>query len=260
MIPYFFGTSDDQLFGVYLAPRASVARAAAVLLVPPIGISYQRTHYALRLIAQQLADAGLHVLRFDFRGTGDSSGNIGVGQFDKWLDDIELAVNELIDISGAHALSMVGLQMGAVLAIEAIVKRKINIKSLVLWDPVVSGSDYLANLQNIQQGLLASRRVLPEKSDELLGAHYPPDLLSHFESIRLTERTEMPPADRVALVVSDDLPQYRSLLMKMQSHWPDVNYRLVDAPVKWDDLASAYEGRMTGPTIRAVAETAGSLA
>jgi pimeloyl-ACP methyl ester carboxylesterase len=260
MIPYFFGPSDDPLFGVYLPPRASVARAASVLLVSPIGIFYQRTHYALRLMAQQLADAGLHVLRFDFHGLGDSSGNIGAGQFDKWLDDIEVAASELIDTSGTGDLSVVGLQMGAALAVEAMVNRKINVKSLVLWDPVISGSDYLANLQSIQQDLLAGRRELPGNSDELLGAHFPSDLRRHIASIHLAERTVMPRVDRAALVVSDDLPQYRSLLKKMQSHLPDLIFRHVDAPVKWDDLGSAYEGRMTGPTIRVVAETTGSLA
>jgi pimeloyl-ACP methyl ester carboxylesterase len=260
MIPYFFGSFDDPLFGAYLPPRASVAREAAVLLISPIGINYQRTHYALRLMAQQLADEGLHVLRFDFHGMGDSSGSIGAGQFEMWLDDIELAASELIDISGTSDLTLVALHMGAVLAIEAMVNRKINVKSLVLWDPVVSGRDYLANLQSIQQDLIAGRREPPGESDELLGAHFPPDLRNKIASIHLVERTGMPSADRVALVVSDDLPQYRSLLKKLKSHWPDIIYQLVDAPVKWDDLRSAYEGRMTGPTIRAAAETTGSLA
>ncbi len=260
MIPYFFGTSDDQLFGVYHPPRASVARAAGVLLVSPIGIFYQRTHYAIRLVAQQLADSGLHVLRFDLHGMGDSSGNIGAGQFDKWIDDIQLATNELIDASGATDLSIVGLHMGAVLAIEAIVNRKIDVTSLVLWDPVISGSDYLASVMSIQQQLLSGRRKLPDESDELLGTYFPPDLRSRIASIHLTERTELPAVDRAALIVSDELPQYRALQEKMQSHWPELTYRRVEAPVKWDDLASAYEGRMTGPAIRAVAETTGSLA
>ena len=260
MIPYFFGPPDDPLYGVYHPPRASVARAAGVLLVSPIGIFYQRTHYALRLVAQQLADAGLHVLRFDFHGLGDSSGNIGTGQFEKWMDDVELAANELIDTSAASDLSVVALQMGAVLATEAIANRKIDVKSLVLWDPVVSGSDYLADLQRIQHDLLAERRKLPGESDELLGAHFPADLRNKIASIHLAERAEMPKADRAALIVSDDLPRYRILQEKMQSHWPELTYRLVEASVKWDNLGSAYEGRMTGPTIRAVAETAGSLA
>jgi len=263
MMPYFFGNSDEPLFGVYQPPRASISRDAAVLLCSPIGIFYQRTHYALRLLAQHLAEAGLHVLRFDYHGVGDSSGIVEAGEFDRWLDNIELAVNELLDASGATDLTVVGLHSGAVLAIEALLNRKIKTKGLVLWDPVVSGSDYLASLEEIQAQLIALRDwpgTPSQPTDELLGTHFPEDLRARLCGINLAERECMPDVERTALVVSDDRPEYRALLNRMQNRWPDAVYQPINSPVQWDTLGAAFEGRMTGPIIRAVAETTGSLA
>lgn len=260
MTPYFFGSPEEPLFGVYSPPRASVARDAAVLLCAPIGIWYQRSHYAIRLVALQLAEAGFHVLRFDYHGIGDSGGSVGAGEFDRWLDDVALAANELFETSGARDLTIVGLHMGAALAIEALANRDIKAKGLVLWDPVVSGREFLSTLERIQE-VLASRRQLPLKpTDELLGTRFPETLRSRIQGIHLAERTNMPDAERAALVVSEDRPDFRTLLERMQNRWPDVVYRPLTEPVRWDSLAAAYEGRMTGPIIRAVAETAGSLA
>jgi alpha/beta superfamily hydrolase len=71
----------------------------------------------MRLLAKQLSDAGLHVLRFDYHGTGDSSGEVGAGQFDVWVNDVALAADELLEISGVDSLTVVGLRTGAQLAI-----------------------------------------------------------------------------------------------------------------------------------------------
>ena len=71
MIPCQFGPDGQQRLGIYHAPRASVAGEGGVVLCAPIGQEYMRTHRPLRQLALALADAGLHVLRFDYHGTGD---------------------------------------------------------------------------------------------------------------------------------------------------------------------------------------------
>lgn len=254
MTPYFFGAEEEPLFGVYMPPRSSVARDAAVLLCGPIGIEYQRTHYALRLVVQQLARAGFHALRFDYHGIGDSSGEVGAGQFDRWIDDIALAAHELFEISGVEDLTIVGLRMGAALAIEALAERDIKATSLVLWDPVVSGSEYLSTLEKIQAELASKRGAPLQPTDELLGARFPQDLRAAIQEIDLSKRTSMPNAKSVALVVSEDKSEFRSLFKRMQESWPDAVYQSTSEPVKWDNLAAVYEGRMSGPIMRAVAD------
>src|ERR1700691_4956861 len=142
MMPYFFGEEENPLFGVYAPPRASVARNAAILLCSPIGMEYLRSHYAIRLVALQLAKVGFHVLRFDYHGLGDSNSDLDVGQFERWTKDIELAVRELYEISDAQDLIIVGLRMGAALAVETLASQHIKAKGIVFWDPVLSGREY----------------------------------------------------------------------------------------------------------------------
>jgi uncharacterized protein len=259
MTPYFFGPEEGPLFGVYTPPRASVARDAAVLLCAPIGMEYQRTHYAVRLVGAQLAKAGFHVLRFDYHGVGDSSGQVGVSQFDRWLDDIALAARELIELSDAQNLIVVGLRTGALLAIEALANRDIKAKAIVLWDPVVSGSEYLSMLEQIHFELVSMRPVPVQPGDELLGARFPKDLRTAIQGINLIEISTMPDSQCAALVVSEDSSEFRALLERMQSRWPDALYRATGEPVRWNTISAVYEGRMTGPIIRAVSEAVESL-
>jgi uncharacterized protein len=257
MTPYFFGDDEEPLFGVYEPPRASVARGAAVLLCSPIGMEYQRAHYALRLVAAQLAKAGFHVLRFDYHGIGDSSGQVSTGQFDRWLDDIELAARELNEISGAQDLIIVGLRMGAVLAIEALSNRDINAKAIVLWDPVVVGREYLAMLEDLHSQLLLNRNAPLKPTDELMGARFPHDLRAAIQRVNLVECSKLPDSQIAALIVSEDSSDYRALLGRLQKS--NTVYRAMSEPVTWNTIAAAYEGRITGPIMRAVSEAVENL-
>ena len=260
MIPYFFGEEENPLFGVYAPPRASVARSAAVLLCSPIGLEYLRTHYATRLVALQLAKAGFHVLRFDYHGVGDSGGNIDVGQFEQWIKDIELAVSELYEMSGAQDLIVAGLRMGAALAVETLASRHIKTKGIVLWDPVLAGREYLSTLEAMHAELVSSRTLPANPTDELVGTLFPQDLRTAIQGVNLTKRLCMMEAQGVALVVSDDRPDYRDLFRGMQDLWSNPIYRTTNEPIQWNNLAVAYEARLTGPITRAVSEAVESLA
>ena len=91
MKPVYFGKTGKQLFGVYHEPQARRAVDAAVLLCYPLVQEYMRTHWALRKLAGLLAREGHHVLRFDYTGTGDSTGDVETGSVTQWCADIRLA-------------------------------------------------------------------------------------------------------------------------------------------------------------------------
>jgi exosortase A-associated hydrolase 2 len=259
MTPFYFGPDKAPLFGLYSPPDAAVARQAAVLMCAPIGTEYMRTHYAIRLVGSQLAKAGFHVLRFDYHGTGDSSGTVDAGQFDLWLDDVALAAKELLDSSGVQDLTLVGLRMGAVLAVEALASRKIKANCLVLWDPVVSGGEYLATIAKLHAEKAALRKAPLRASDELGGLRFPQDLRASIQGVDIACRLQKADIQKVALIVSEDLPQYGALLNSLRSRSPETMFRALGDPADWDSLEGAYEGRMTGPIMRAVAEAVQNL-
>ena len=85
----YFGSSERALLGVYSPPEAALEREAVVLLCHPAPQEYMRSHWALRQLAARLAAAGLHVLRFDYSGTGDSAGDSSAGaSLEAWRADV----------------------------------------------------------------------------------------------------------------------------------------------------------------------------
>jgi alpha/beta superfamily hydrolase len=146
MIPLYFGAGDQQLFGIYEpARRSGGAKRAAVLCNPP-GSEYVHAHRAIRNLALRLSKAGLHVLRFDYYGTGDSAGDSDEGNPHRWCDDIEAAMSELKDMTGAMQVTLIGLRFGANLAARVAGRDLRGVEALVLWEPLASGHDSVASL------------------------------------------------------------------------------------------------------------------
>jgi pimeloyl-ACP methyl ester carboxylesterase len=146
MTPLFFGSSQRRLYGAYDPPQGARAGARGVVLCYPWGQEYLRAHRSVRRLANMLAAVGCHVLRFDYFGTGDSMGTAHEVTRRGWEQDIETAIEELQDTSGATQVSLVGLRLGATLAAHVAVRKKKLVHTLVLWDPVVSGPEYLEEL------------------------------------------------------------------------------------------------------------------
>ena len=150
MNPFFFGSRERALYGVYHPPRVQgrgrgpVGREGVVLCYP-FGVEYMRAHRAFRQLTTLLTRQGLHVLRFDYYGTGDSMGEGSEADLAGWTGDVGTAIQELRDTAGLARVGLIGLRLGGALAARAAVGRD-DVDRLVLWDPVVSGSHYLASL------------------------------------------------------------------------------------------------------------------
>jgi pimeloyl-ACP methyl ester carboxylesterase len=229
MIPNFFGSSDKPLFGVYHPPRTARPRDSGVLLCYPAPQEYMRTHWAFRKLAVMLAKEGFHVFRFDYFGTGDSSGKTEEGRLATWRENIVTAARELKDLASVSKVSAVGFRLGATLAATA---PGLSLTDLVLWEPVVRGLIYLGELELIQAKLLSTAlkpRWRPsERPAELLGFAFPPALEEELRTVDLV-RDKPPRASRAAIMISDDRPVFRELhasyeqrgLPSVYKHVPD---------------------------------------
>lgn len=209
MRPLFFGTGARKLYGVYhpASPGAAPGgRSRGVLLCYPGVQEYNVTHAAFRKLATMLARSGLHVLRFDYFGTGDSSGAMGTGSPEEWVTDIRTAAAELSDLCGIPALSIVGFRLGAALAARA-VSEGLAVQDLVLWDPVVVGRDYVKELEQKDrlQNLLLMHPTsrFQRMKQELLGYPFPPPLRASLEGIDL-RNVSMASAAKIMLMVTEE--------------------------------------------------------
>jgi pimeloyl-ACP methyl ester carboxylesterase len=146
MTPFYFGDRRRRLFGIYEPAVASSVNKRAAVLCYPWGPEYLNAHRAMRQLAIRLSATGIHTLRFDFFGTGDSAGEMVDADLAGWETDIELAIEELRDIVGLARVTLIGLRLGATLAARVAARRPGDIEALVLWDPIQSGMDYLTSL------------------------------------------------------------------------------------------------------------------
>lgn len=148
MRPFFFGRAECPLFGIHHPPLTRGAAAGAALLCNPFGQEAIRAHRIYRVMAGKLARAGWHVLRFDYFGTGDSSGASEEGGEAQWIEDVLDASDELASSTGVSRLAWIGLRYGATLAALAAERAPRELAELVLWDPIVDGRVYLSELRD----------------------------------------------------------------------------------------------------------------
>jgi hypothetical protein len=159
---FFFGPSNQQVFASYHPPVGGNGQVLTVIC-PPLFNEYMRTQLALRELAISLAEKGQHVLRLDYRGTGDSFGDLGEIAISDWVEDIALAVRE---------------------------------GRLVLWDPVPSGAGYLQALRRIQvaieQDLSLSRAERREILHEYAGYRLSERMLEEFRLLDASAYSSVP--------------------------------------------------------------------
>jgi pimeloyl-ACP methyl ester carboxylesterase len=193
--PFFFGPCNQQVFAIYHPPIGGSGQVLTVIC-PPLFNEYMRTHPALRELAVALAEKGQHVLRFDYRGTGDSFGELGEVAISDWVEDIALAVREGREISGSSVVRLLGVRAGALLACGSVGALD-DIHRLVLWDPVPDGAGYLQALRriqvaNIEGNLYLSRAERRQTLHEYAGHRLSERMLQEFRSLDASAYLSVP--------------------------------------------------------------------
>ncbi|HTR84321.1 MAG TPA: alpha/beta hydrolase [Reyranella sp.] len=121
----------------------------AVLICPGIAYDALLSHASLRLLGDDLAEAGYPTLRFDYPGTADACDD-GIeeagGHWNAWRRSVDAAANWLKATTGARRLIVCGLRGGGMLATLAAAARD-DVAGLVLLAPVLRGQSYMRQLQ-----------------------------------------------------------------------------------------------------------------
>jgi len=166
--------------------------ATGVVLVPPLLHELPRSRRFLTEVANEFASMGLPCLRFDFHGTGDSSGDGEALDFDSMQRDLDAAVNALREKTGIARLALVAWR-GSALAVQAWLKRGGTAELVVLWEPIVDGAGWLQELLMGDAGERASRppprpgvsRLTDPSDGQLMGFPASPRLREDLEQSRL---------------------------------------------------------------------------
>lgn len=138
-LPFFLPIGAGQRYCIY-QPAAGAAHA--VLFVPPFGEELNRSRRMLALQARALARRGIASLRIDLDGCGDSSGEFEDARWEQWRADLAAAAGWL-QAQGHTSLSLVGLRLGCLLALDAAGQFPLAPRKMVLWQLPASGQHYL---------------------------------------------------------------------------------------------------------------------
>jgi dienelactone hydrolase len=238
--PVWFGAEHRPLLGWFHGPPEGRARGG-VVVCPPIGRDYIQAQYALRLLAEQLAELGLCVLRFDYDGTGDSAGDdTDPGRVTAWTDSVRLALQYMRD-HGPTSLTVVAMRFGATLA-GTVAAHEEGVDGLVLWDPVVSGAAYLSEQRAMSAFASTVRSPLEDGAVEAPGMIFSPETARDLRSLDLSATTG-PLARRVLVLTRPDRSSAR------------LARRLAMAHVEWAEATGQAELMDYGPPVQALPGT-----
>jgi uncharacterized protein len=257
MMPFFFGDADQPLYGVHHEPLGYSNRDTALLVCHSLGREYMRTHRGMMMFSEQMAQAGYHVLRFDYFATGDSYGLDGEGRLERWIDDIGVAGQEIKDLAGVEKLSLVGLRIGASLAYLAAARG--YIENLIMWDPVIDGADYIKKLESFSRAYYGDLERFPVSrrdevdagADDLLGNAWPPAMRSSIAGIDLLAIENLH-VDSASLVLSENNPAYAELEAHLSAMPCTAHHYYTDENPRWNELSALGDALTMHQTLAAI--------
>ena len=235
--PFHFGPPDTPLFGLFHAPAESPSRECCMVVCPPMGHEYVQFHRALRILAERLSGAGFPVLRFDYYGCGDSSGDAYACTVERWLEDTAAAAAEAVRRSGRRRVCLVGQRLGASLACLAGAEIA-EAEGLVLWDAVQDGRRYLAELQHMHREMMLTAHVLEDRGRrtpghaEALGFPLPDALLAGLGQVDLMSLPRRP-ARRTLVIETNSESRAHGLAGRLQTLGAAVESRTVQVGGPW---------------------------
>ncbi|OGV54033.1 MAG: hypothetical protein A2X45_06560 [Lentisphaerae bacterium GWF2_50_93] len=135
--PYIFENRQQKLFGILHQPEGQ-QKQTAVIFMHGWGTYRIGPHRLFVEAAREFAAAGFTCLRFDFRGRGESEGNVAGTTLLDMIDDAGQAVREMLKQPGISQVVFLGLCSGGEVAVGAAASDP-NVDGLVLLSTPLLG-------------------------------------------------------------------------------------------------------------------------
>ena len=146
--PVAFG-EGQTLLSMLTVPEGET-HCPGVVICAPFGHEHTMAYRPLRTLAQRIAEEGRPVIRFDWPGAGDSAdaASNGLSGARKWTVPTAEAVELMREITGTADVSLVGLGVGATVAVLAAAADP-AVSEVVLLAPFATGRAFLQDLQEL---------------------------------------------------------------------------------------------------------------
>jgi alpha-beta hydrolase superfamily lysophospholipase len=240
--PLYLASGDHALFG-WLHRPAGQAGALGLVICNPFGYESIAAHRSLRAIAEAAAGVGIPALRFDYAGTGDAQDlEPGATELEAWPHDVLAAVGELQRRTRVERVCLLGLRLGAALAVQAACESKV-VSGLIAVAPVISGRRYLRELRTAKLAAARGRSqaplVGPAGASEFSGFMLSAASLEAIAQLDLMSLSSAPALD-ILVIDRSDLPGARAWSEQLSGLGVRVQHNV---------LAGLVELFMTAPYI-----------
>jgi alpha/beta superfamily hydrolase len=252
-VPTFFETDDgSRIFGVLYEPSGPVRRVG-FLLVHPLAEEKLWAQRVFVSFARELARLGFPVLRFDFRGEGDSEGNFEDSSLTTRLEDARRAIGMLMErFPDLEGVGLVGLRFGATIA-ALLAEEHPLVRHLVLWDPTVDAGKFFHEVLRINISTQAAvYKEIRFKREDLIaqmaagktvnvdGYQLGYDLYQEASSINLLLRQRYFPGPCLIVQIDKAKAPLRKELEELRSRFPEGRFARAPEEPFWKEIKVFY--------------------
>lgn len=245
--PLFFGDGRDNLYGVLHLPP-DTPRETGVVFCTPFYTDTMEAHGILVNLARYLAENRFPVLRFDYRGCGESDGEWSEYFISDYLEDIDTALELLRDRTGVQAAGLLGLRMGGTLALMKLAGRR-PASFAVALEPIIRGARYMQDLlrlktaeqlkdmRGVRTGMARLTEAILAGDEVVIGGfiitrkQY--DTLMAIDLAEYAKAITMPAALFALRNPQSPGEQIRELFEELQPVHADALFREIDCPPFW---------------------------
>lgn len=160
--PFFLDAEGRALFCMFYPAQEIQQPKGYILHVPAFAEEMNKSRRMVALQAHAFAEAGYAVLVLDVFGTGDSAGDFSEATWSLWKQDLAAACQWLVG-RGAITITLWGLRIGVLLAIDFAVDTEFKINHLLCWQPVLSGELFIMQFLRLRVATTMMDRYAPQE-------------------------------------------------------------------------------------------------
>lgn len=212
---FFLKTGSGERFCLYHSPHPGKECRGVFIYVHPFGDEMNKSRRMAAIQARALAAMGFGVLQMDLLGCGDSSGEFADARWNIWKQDLAIARNWLENRVTAP-VSLWGLRLGALLALDFARSSENAIDRIILWQPVTSGESFLTQFLRLR---LANEMLSSsDGTQKVSGTNAMRNSLANGEILEVAGY-ELAPDLAVAI---DRLKAAELIVTKIPVHWFEI--------------------------------------
>ena len=249
MLPFFLEGPSGSLFCNFFEPARATGKF--IVHVPAFAEEMNKSRRMVANQARQWAASGMGVLLFDFYGTGDSEGEFRQASWRAWKADLTAVLRWVHEEQGGQ-VSLWGLRLGGLLALDYLSSDAPRCHNLILWQPLLNGNTALTQFLRIgvaaslfgkaDQGSATTKafkeRLANGENVELAGYELNPDLANPMLELNVL-KMQLPMLEAIYLSeISNSAtnllsPQFQNLADAWQNQGQVVKARKVQGEQFW---------------------------